>query len=75
MLSGLRASRRRARYSLSEPASVSIVLRDRTRHRTAAKLLRPSVAGANVARFKRALKPGRYRASCRPSMPPATGRP
>ena len=24
--------------------------------------VRPSVAGANVARFKRALKPGRYRA-------------
>ena len=62
VLSGLRATRRRARYSLSEPASVSIVLRDRTRRRTAAKLVRPSVAGANVARFKRALKPGRYRA-------------
>lgn len=74
VLSGLRATRRRARFSLSEPASVSIVLRDRTRHRIAAKLERPSGAGANVALFKRALKPAATARSPRPSTPPATGR-
>jgi hypothetical protein len=54
------------RYSLSEAAKVTVTIK-RVRGRTAGKLMRGGVKGANAIKFsgrigKRALKPGRYQA-------------
>jgi hypothetical protein len=57
----------RLRYTLSEPAKVTVSVRRVGSARVAGKLLRSGRAGANTLKFSgrigaRALKPGRYRA-------------